>query len=476
MTTHPSPGTAGGGPGRDGDTRHELNLSLRREYLAVEKAIGDAETAGDTREARRLRSRLARIKNEFWTTNAGLAISMSRRFSRHGDPNTGDYDQEGALGLWEAFLKWDPDYGTTFGTFSRLPTKGKVHRAVKRYEFSHLSQTEFATRASIVEVRERLSRQLERDPSPQEIAAALGVSVESIQRTLKRRDSSLDAPVGDGENTVKDTVAAPGAADDDDLEFRDGELHLDRILDDLGEQETWIVAQRNNLLHDQPLSLIEIGDQIGIGKEIVRRAERRSEIRMAHTRFALKHRRNPTLAELGAITGESDLRKLAELLGQDADEFRARYERAVLARDNALRTNDPMMADLATQSMDRIGEEFFSAHLALLEELARTFSAEKHCAEKLEYVTVATNMWEALQTWDPASRSRYHTFTRAWFKDRFPRRKRTVPAEPRPDWVTGEEMWDEVRRSGKHDRGFPEDLVLDPTVLRHLARLRTAGR
>lgn len=473
MTTQrKSPGTAGGGPGRDGDTRHERNLALRREYLQVEADIVDAETTRDIRAARKLRNRLEAIKNEFWNLNAGLAISTARRFGRHGDPNTEDYNQEGALGLWEAFLKWDPEYGTTFGTFSRLPTKGKVHRAVKRYEYSHLTQDEFAVRAQIVETRERLNRQLEREATHAEIAAALGLSIESVRRTLKRRDTSLDAPVGDGESTVLDTIS-PDVANRDDVEFRSNQLHLDRMIDDLGELETWIVVQRNNVVHDHPLSLVEIADQVGVGKEIVRRAERRGEARMAHTRFTLLHKRNPTLEELGALVNETDTVKLAELIGRDPDEFRARYGRAVAARDNSLRMQDPHMADVATQSMDRIGEEFFSAHLDLLEELARGFTKTSPSGEKLEYATVSINMWDSLIAWDPASRSKYATFTRAWFKDRFPARNRRIDAEPRPDWVTGEEMWDEVRRSGHHDPGFPEDLLIGPQVLADIVRTRT---
>lgn len=199
---------------------------------------------------------------------------------------------------------------------------------------------------------------------------------------------------------------------------------------------------------------------------------------MAHTRLAMTLGRNPGFDELAAAMEGTDVAKLAELLGPNPAEIQGRYRRAVTSRNNALRTNEPALADLATRSMDRIGEEFLDTHMQLVEELARTFTGKesddgKASSEKLEYATVARELWLSLLAWDPESRTKFPTYARAWFKDRFRRRNRRQTADAMPEWVTGTELWDEVRRAGAHDPGMPRDVLVSPAVLGELARLRS---
>jgi DNA-directed RNA polymerase sigma subunit (sigma70/sigma32) len=163
----------------------------------------------------------------------------------------------------------------TFSTFSRQYIAGRVQRAVRQVEFSHLTQHEFNLRKRIRAAQAILSAKLERPPTMEEIAQEAGVPLEKVNKTLSAGTASLDTPIGDGDGTLADVVAKVGTSDADRTT-----VDIEQHLDELSALELWVISARSDIYDGDNQSLVEVSDTIGIGREIARRAETRGKLRL----------------------------------------------------------------------------------------------------------------------------------------------------------------------------------------------------
>lgn len=169
--------------------RHETNVKLRRQYISTLSRIGSTDSGI---EKSRLKDELSAIGGEFVTANGGLVGNMARTFNPHDMGRAEDYKAYALQGLWEAFTKWDPERGVAFSTFSRPFMSGRMQRAVRKWEHSHLTQQEWADRARAIQARTSLSESLGREPTSQEIAEKTGYAEDSVERMFNNPVSSLE--------------------------------------------------------------------------------------------------------------------------------------------------------------------------------------------------------------------------------------------------------------------------------------------
>jgi RNA polymerase primary sigma factor len=143
---------------------------------------------------------------ELVRANLRFVISVAKKYQNRG-VSLSDLIQEGNVGLVTAARKFDPDQGVKFISYavwwirqailSALANQGRAVR-VPLNRASDL--------AKIFRERERLKQELRRDPSPQELSEATGLSpeiVESLQ-TLNAAEIRLDAPIGDSDDSPAD--------------------------------------------------------------------------------------------------------------------------------------------------------------------------------------------------------------------------------------------------------------------------------
>lgn len=280
------------------DDWHNRNPLLRRRYSHLQQQLQQAETDDDQRSVRRIRHQMDRIGSEFYELNKGLAVSRAQRF-RSRDNSTQDYTSEAALGLWEAFLRWDPDRGVTFATFSRNYISGRVQRSVHRGEYQHLTQADWSFRSTVRRVQHDLLVRLERSPTSAEIAAELGATEARVDRVLAAGAASLDAQVGDSTTTLGDLAAqSPDAT-----ALLDEHPNIEEYFHDLSDLEVWVLQSRSRLLGGDAQSLVEISDSIGIGREVVRRAEARGRARIAAAYLRDELGREPTADDIAQLLG-----------------------------------------------------------------------------------------------------------------------------------------------------------------------------
>ena len=272
---------------RDTHTSNYIRAAMGREMLdpQTEHALATAwRDQGDEAAMHRLIEAYAR-----------LAISMAARFRRYGVPME-DLVQQGNLGLMRAAEKYDPENGARFSTYARWWIKASMQDYVMRNWSVVRTGTNAAQKKlffNLNRVQARIERaagagsSLARDAICAEIARELMVPAEQVETMLGRmagHDLSLNAPQGDAEESrewvelLEDD--APGTEESvlGSLEARDRRAALDAAVGALPERERDIVHRRH--LSDEPLTLTELGERMGISKERVRQLEERALARL----------------------------------------------------------------------------------------------------------------------------------------------------------------------------------------------------
>lgn len=448
MTTHTSDETR---PETDGTINwRDANVELHTRWVQARQCYDDAVASGDGEAIALAGIALERIGSLFYEQNRGLAMSVARLFFLPGDDRGQDYLQAASLGLWEAFLKWDPNRGATFGTFSRAYIKGRTQRAVRVDEFSHLSQNDFARRRDVLTAKAELVKKLGREPSLDELTKSVGLSVELVDRILSGRNVSLDTTIGDDGTTLGDLVAGTPQPEDPIDDVPD----VESLLDELNEIELWVLTQRYDALGGDPSrSLLEIGDDIGVGREITRRAETRARLKIAQINLSRKLGRRPTLAELASAT-EVDVKKIPLLMRGSTDDLAARWDR--------LRKRRTVDVD----AIDRLGEEFISTHATMIWNLANGYVYQPGSSDPLTVEDAALSVWDAFGTWDDSTGHTFPAWARRHVDRIYPRRRRARDEQPDTDLLETAAMDHVCRHLWRHvaERRLPH--MARPLVVR----------
>lgn len=234
-----------------------------------------------------------KAREQLIEANLRLVLSIASQFAQKSVVPLEDLIQEGCLGLIKAIDKFDWCRGTRFSTYAVWWIRQYIVRAIAEHSrFIHLPFHLVESLAQIIATSRRLAQELRRQPSNQEVADALGLSVERVElmmALLFLPPISLDTPVDEeGEEMVlEDIVPDPNAVSPEDAYFRAyAREQISAILaKSLTEREWEVIKLRYGLLDGRIYTLDEIGKILKISGEAVRRVEQRALEKLRRPRY-----------------------------------------------------------------------------------------------------------------------------------------------------------------------------------------------
>jgi len=228
-------------------------------------------------EVERAHAELLEAKDRFVRHNLKLVVAVAKEFRQMGVPFL-DLIQEGNLGLIRAVEKFDHTRGFKFSTYAVWWIRQSFIRAVQNQSRTvRLPSHVYDVMRRYERARERSSRRLGREPTRAELAGALGLEAEELDRLLelRLRALSLDEPLpGSDSRAVGDAVADPeAAAPGDGGDALRLEARLEHLLRELSARERAILRQRFGMRGEEEQTLQEIGQRLGLSRERVRQIE-----------------------------------------------------------------------------------------------------------------------------------------------------------------------------------------------------------
>jgi RNA polymerase primary sigma factor len=237
--------------------------------------------------AKRIEKGDTAAKNRMIESNLRLVVSNAKRYRGLGLPFL-DLIQEGIIGLIRAVEKFDHRRGFKFSTYATWWIRQAMQRALQQQSRTiripvHVGQELARVRAA----ERRLSAELGRDPTPEEVAEQVGLTAEQLEelRAAERVPVSLESRVGaDGETELGALLPHEGPTPFDELEVELAETSIRRALERLDARGRQVIELRFGLDGNEPLPLREVARRMGLSAEGVRKLERRALRTLAEER------------------------------------------------------------------------------------------------------------------------------------------------------------------------------------------------